>query len=107
VSNRENIDVAVATESIPRVLRIIDAFVKASEARGCSFAILDPERDRGLSIVIEGRGLKFSLDEGIRRPAPTPLKESDRVSGSHPRGHYASTGKLTFKLREGSEGEMN
>jgi len=109
VSNRENIDVAVATESIPRVLRIVDAFVKASEARGCSFAILDPERDRGLSIVIEGRGLKFSLDEGIRRPAPTPLKESDRVSGSHPRGHYALTGKLTFKLREavGGRNELN
>lgn len=32
-SNREGIDVAVAVESILRVLLIVDAFVKASEAR--------------------------------------------------------------------------
>jgi len=109
VSSRDNIDVAVGTESIPRVLRIVDAFVKASEARGCRFAILDPERDRGQSIVIEGRGLKFLIHEGVRRPAPGSLTENDRLSGSHPSGDYAPTGKLTFKLREavGGRKELN
>jgi hypothetical protein len=41
-SSREDIDVKVAPSSIPRVLLFVDAFVKAAEDRGYSFALPEP-----------------------------------------------------------------
>jgi len=96
----DDIDVQVGPESVPRLLRIVDAFVKAAEIRGFTFGLRDRESDRGLSILIEGQAVRFSLSEGSRRTSPPPLKDRDRSSYTYSAVEYAPTGKLTFKILE-------
>jgi hypothetical protein len=38
------------------------------------FGLQDRERDRGLSILIEGQAVRFSFTEGSRRTSPPPPK---------------------------------
>jgi hypothetical protein len=90
-SSREDIDVQVGLESVPRLLRIVDAFVKASEERGYKFIFR--ERDRGLSILIDGQAVRFSFSESSRR---TSLPPKDTYAAPE----YTPTGKLTFKILE-------
>jgi hypothetical protein len=99
-ADADDIDVDVAPASVPRLLRIVDAFIKAAETRGFTFGLQDPQRDRGLSILIDGQAVRFSLSEGSRRTTPPPPKGPDRFSYTYRTVEYAPTGKLTFKILE-------
>ena len=90
-SSREDITVHVGLESVPRLLRIVNAFVKASEDRGYKFIL--QERGQGLSILINGQAVRFSFSESSRRTS-LPAKDAYAVP------EYSPTGKLTFKILE-------
>jgi hypothetical protein len=99
-SSRDDIDIHIGPDSVPRVLRIVDAFVKAAEGRGFTFAPPKRESDRGLSLVIDRQEVQFSLLEGSNRVGPAPPKDNSRFSSSYVPQEYSPSGRMVFKIRE-------
>jgi hypothetical protein len=105
-SIREAIDVSIAPESVPRLMRIVDSFVKAAEERGFTFSPTSRDEDRGMSIVINGQPIRFAFHEASRRISTAPPKDHGRFSSSYTAPQYVPTGKLTFKILEYVGGVM-
>jgi hypothetical protein len=99
-SSRDDIDVKVAPASIPRVLLFVDAFVKAAEERGFSFALPESEYEPGLSIVIKRQKMKFSVFEESNRVMSTRSKGSLRSPSAQARIEFRPSGRFSFKIRE-------
>jgi hypothetical protein len=98
-SSREDINVQVGPESVQRLLRIVDAFVKASEERSYKFISQDRDQDRGVLILIDGQAVRFSFSESSRRTSPLS-KDRERSPYGYAAAEYTPTGKLTFKILE-------
>jgi hypothetical protein len=98
--------VRVRRPTIGRVLRIIDALVKACVTRG--FAIkAGTSQDRSQAkLIVNGETLGLSIEERLRRQAHEPTAreraelERSRWS-SAPKYDYVPTGELTLKLDGG------
>lgn len=99
-SSREDIDVNVGPDSVPRVLVFVDAFVKAAEERGFSFAPAATEYEPGLSIVINGQTVRFSILEGSRRSSPVASMNTARGATQVGSREFHPSGRLSFKIRE-------
>ena len=93
-SSREDIDVKVAPSSIPRVLLFIDAFVKAAEDRGYSFALPETQYDQGLEIMIQRQRVKFTVFEEATRVISKGTRSAPTKVEFHPSGRFA------FRIRE-------
>jgi len=99
-SSRDDIDVKVAPASIPRVLLFVDAFVKAAEVRGFSFALPESEYEPGLSIVIKREKVKFSVFEESTRVMSSRSKGSLRSPSAQAHIEFRPSGRFAFKIRE-------
>jgi hypothetical protein len=99
-SSGDDIDVKVAHASIPRVLLFVDAFVKAAEKHGYTFASRVSDYEPGMSIVIKGENVQFSIFEESHRVTPTRSKGRSRSLYSQSRIEFRPSGRFCFRIRE-------
>ncbi|APW63998.1 hypothetical protein [Paludisphaera borealis] len=79
ISTREEgcLDVAVGPESIDRAMRILDALIKALEARKCRVQVPGEEFDRRTLAEVDGKLIRFRLTEKVQMKLRPP--SPDRV----------------------------
>ena len=101
------LDVRVGKESIERAARIMDALMKALDARGID-VIRDEKEEGGTLLVVDGETIGFRLEEKVRRekyqPTPAEQKELDKDSWYRyrlPDDKFFPSGDLSLKLDTG------
>lgn len=104
---RQCLDVRVAKDSIERASRIMDALIRALEARGIELTFSE-EGEYGSRLVVDGEALGFRLEEKTRRDPyqPTPaeqkkLKEDPYYRWRLPNDKFIPTGHLSLQLNTG------
>ena len=99
-SSGDDIDVNVAPASIPRALLFVDAFVKAAKERGYAFTPRVSDFEPGMSILIKGEKVQFSIFEESRRVMAARTKGSSRSPSAPKRIEFRPTGRFCFRIRE-------
>jgi len=104
---RQCLDVRINKDSIERATRVMDALVRALEARDIGL-IHDREGEYGSQLVIDGERLGFRLEEKIRREPyqPTPAEQKKLDENRYyryqlPDDKFVPTGQLCLKLDTG------
>lgn len=97
-SDGNEISVQVGPASVPRLLKIVDAFVKAAEERGFTFRHEKDHKGEYLAIVIGGRPVQFLFMERSRRSSDLP--PASKFGSQYAAVDYVPTGKLSFQILE-------
>lgn len=98
-TERRALDVAVGEASLPRALRIMDALLKALDARGMPVRI-EPDGKRHSYVKLQGEQLAIRLVENTSRTEREPTAEERRYKKQHgyvylpDRYSYQATGVL-------------
>jgi hypothetical protein len=82
VTERRALDVAVSEASLPRALRIMDALLKALDARGMPVRI-EPDGKRHSYVELQGEQLAIRLVEKTSRTEREPTEEERRYKKQH------------------------
>jgi hypothetical protein len=96
----------VGPESVDRVLRIVDALLKAFVVRGFEFKLRTGERDRS-GILVDGEAMSFSIEDTAQRQAHRMTEEEKRKKekgewwSRAPAYDFVPKGKFTLKLDGG------
>ncbi|MGA2440746.1 MAG: hypothetical protein ABSH08_07295 [Tepidisphaeraceae bacterium] len=104
---KQCLDVAVSKANVDRAMRIMDALVKALEARGFPVSVADSEGSRATIVRVLDESLKIGLSEKVDRkerpPTPKQLEEKARLGFSWERTvyDYHPTGNLTLSILSG------
>lgn len=96
------LDIRVAPKSLGRALRIVDALVKAIEARGFRLRVSEGDRP-GTYVDLLGEEIQVALEERIRRIDHVLTKdERERQAGSiaAARWDYLPSGTLALSIKE-------
>ena len=97
-SDGNEISVRVGPASVPRLMKIVDAFVKAAEERGFTFRHEKDHKGEYLAIVMGGRPVQFLFMERSRRSSDLP--PASRFGSQYAAVDYVPTGKLSFQILE-------
>jgi hypothetical protein len=81
-TERRALDVAVSEASLPRALRIMDALLKALDARGMPVRI-EPDGKRHSYVELQGEQLAIRLVEKTSRTEREPTEEERRYKKQH------------------------
>lgn len=99
------LDVQVSRESVDRAVRIMDALLKALQARGFTVAVKDKPK-RVTTVLVLEETLEFSLEEMVIRKehvlSPAEQKKKERHPWSAfgiPQYDPVPTGRLSLRLR--------
>lgn len=99
----ECLDIKVTLSSLDRALRVMDALVRAIEARG--YELRQCKSDARLSVVVNGEELDFSLEERIIRKDHLPTEvEKKKIAKRQiypfqlPQHDYVPTGQLSLRI---------
>jgi hypothetical protein len=93
--NRPRLRVRVSKNALPRALLIMDALIKALEARGCKVEA------EGRTVCHVGETeVAFYLWETVRRSERVPTEKQKEESWRYDRWQYTPTGELVFTLDE-------
>ena len=98
------LDLHVSRGSLPRVLRIMDALIKALEARGFGVSVTEGEKT-GTWVELLGEKLAIALEEKTTRKDHVLTKEElERKAkyawSSAPRWDFEPAGTLLFRIKE-------
>jgi len=101
------LDIQVGKESIDRAARIMDALIKALDARDIELVYTE-DKEKGVRLVVDDEVLEFRLEEKSRRekymPTPAEQKELDKDSWYRyrlPDDKFFPSGDLSLKLGTG------
>lgn len=94
--HRQPLNVTVSKPVLPRALLIMDALVKALEARDCKVEI----KDRQTVCFVGEIEIAFSLWEQLKRTEREPTEKEKREPWRFERWQYTPTGELVFTLEE-------
>jgi hypothetical protein len=89
----EGLDVRVSPDQFPRTLRIMQALIRALEARGYKITVENEGQRRGTFALVDGQSIQFRLSESVqqvKRPLsakPNPYSFLERRCDYFPRGH--------------------
>lgn len=103
------LDIRVSKEALPRALRIVDALIKALEARGISVE-LTGEQDIPTRVVVLGEtfgiGLEEKADRREKELTPQQKKEKERRPWMYSRQEYTyhPNGQFVLGIKEGRTG---
>jgi predicted nucleic acid-binding protein len=97
------LDLRVTKKSLYRALRIMDALVKAIEARGGEIET----KDRQTLCVMNQAEVRFNLWEKVTRSERELTKEERGESYVRDRWIYTPTGEITFKIEEWNVGKKS
>lgn len=90
-----DVDIRVGVNSIPRALRIMDALLKAFDARGFKLKFKE-QYGLGSYVVIEGQSIQFSLDVASKR-FDIPASQRSGLYGQ--KVGYTPTEVLRFRIQ--------
>jgi hypothetical protein len=93
------LDIRVTPKLLPRALRIMDAFVKAVEARGGRVSTKAADQ-RETRVEFLGEQVPVLLEERVTRTRHVLTEAEQRHPYQAPRWDYAPTGKLRIQLNE-------
>jgi len=102
-TDRRALDIAVSEASLPRALRIMDALLKALDARGMPVRI-EPDGKRHSYVKLQGEQLAIRLVENTSRTEREPTEEERRYKRQHGfvylpnRYSYQATGVLKLGI---------
>jgi hypothetical protein len=102
-TDRRALDIAVSEASLPRALRIMDALLKALDARGMPVRI-EPDGKRHSYVKLQGEQLAIRLVENTSRSEREPTEEERRYKKQHSfvylpnRYSYQATGVLKLGI---------
>ncbi|NQT64036.1 MAG: hypothetical protein HQ556_13830 [Candidatus Marinimicrobia bacterium] len=94
-----SLDVGVCKPSFQRTLLIMDALVKALEARGFQVSIAR-EYGEGTKVLINGEQIAFRIQESVKQIPNTNLKYDGNLSFLNNKHDYVPTGKLSLRIEE-------
>ncbi len=101
---KQCLDIRVGKESVERALRIMDALVKALDARGLEL-VRTEQHGTAIQVVVNNESLNFYLEEKVRREPYQPTSAEQKMiqkdrfySFRLPDYSYVSTGYLSLKL---------
>jgi hypothetical protein len=100
-ANDARLDIQVAKASLPRALRIMDAFIKAFEQRGYKVAIEANEYRKDVFVVILGEQFGIRLREKTKM---VRIPEAERKSLYDSKVNYEPTGLFELQLRRRQAG---
>ncbi len=105
--NKICLDIAVTRDQVERACRVMDALVKALEARGYPVTVAgDPKAKT--TVNIDGESFEFGIDEKISRSDHLPTKEERARYGKSywmmPKYDYEPTGLLCLRIRNAPYG---
>lgn len=89
----------VTPKLLARALRIMDALVKAVEARGAKVSAGEPDQP-GFCVELPGERIPILLEESVTRTRHVLTEAEQRHPYRAPRWDYAPTGKLKIVLQE-------
>ncbi len=95
----DGVDIRVTPKLLPRALRIMDALVKAVEARAGRISTKAADQ-RETCVEILGERIPVLLAERVTRTLHVLTEAEHRHPYRAPRWDYAPTGKLRIKLKE-------
>lgn len=91
-TDRRALDISVDQASLPRALRIMDALVKALDARGMPLRI-EPDGKRRTCLTLQGQVLAIRLVENVsrteREPTATERQEIKKYGDTHLPNRYS------------------
>lgn len=93
------LDIRVTPKLLPRALRIMDAFVKAVEARAGRVSARTADQ-RETCVEFLGERIPVLLEERVTRTQHVLTEAEHRHPYRAPRWDYAPTGKLRIQLKE-------
>lgn len=64
-ASADYLDVRVSLGTVDRTMRILDAFVRACEARGYEFAVQVKDKETVSHVVVNGESISFHVEEAI------------------------------------------
>jgi hypothetical protein len=103
---KQCLDIEVSLDSVDRAVRIMDALVRALEARGYTVAVQD-EPKRMTTVTVLEESLEFGLEEAVLRkereltPAELKRMERDPWAYRYPEYDILATGRLALKIKDG------
>jgi hypothetical protein len=91
------LDVTVSRQQVSRALRIMNAVLKAFDARGWVSSM--PAEDRGLTVCVLGESLRVALDEKTSQVPHVPTApEHNNLASNRPQFDLAPSGALRFRI---------
>ena len=98
----KTLDVHVSPENIPRAMRIMDAFVRALEARGLPVTVVSPEGNRRTETTVLQESVGFMLYEATDRVErePTAREREQDLSWHRQKKYYrrVPSGRLGLRI---------
>ncbi len=104
-ARRNSLAIRVTPKLLPRALRIMDALVKAVEARADQVRASAADQ-RETCVEILGERIPILLEERVTRTRHVLTEAEHRHPYRAPRWDYAPTGKLTIRLTEWTSGHL-
>jgi hypothetical protein len=100
------LDLAVAPGTVDRALRVLDALVKALDARGLRVAVRDDGPGRRSEVLVAGERIGFRLSEDterVERPATADERDEDLLFHGRVRPRYRRIpdGRLVLRITDG------
>jgi hypothetical protein len=111
-TDRRALDISVSEASLPRALRIMDALVKALDARGMPLRVIESERKRRSCVTLQGQDLAVRIVENTLRTErePTEKERRDKEKYGHVylpnRYSHQPTGMLKLGIIGGYRDEL-
>lgn len=75
MTEQRALDISISEASLPRALRIMDAFLKALDARGMPLSIVESEGKRRSCVTLQGQVLAIRLVENMSRTEREPTEK--------------------------------
>ncbi len=105
--NKISFDIAVTREQVERACRVMDALVKALEARGYLVSVAGHPMAK-TTVNVDGESFEFGIDEKVGRSDHLPTKEERARYGTSywriPKYDYEPTGLLFLRIRNAPYG---
>jgi hypothetical protein len=104
---KQCLDIAVGKTNIDRAMRIMDALIKALEARGFPVSVIEGKNGYATTVRVLDESLKFGLSENVDRKQRhlTPKQIDDKArygfSFERPAYDYSPTGNLKLSIETG------
>jgi hypothetical protein len=103
---KEALFLQVTPDSFDRALRVMDALIKASEAQGFVWRVLEDGKVGKTVIQVDGQAIRVVLAEKLTRrevppdPPPKGRSAASTWTSTYTRTELAPTGLLSFRIEE-------
>lgn len=92
----EGLDVRVSPDQLSRALRIMQALIRALEARGYKVTVENEGQRRGTFALVDGQPIQFRLSESVQKVKRPPSAKPDPYRFWERSNDYFPRGRLKF-----------